>query len=104
MKKFKEEIKDFKIRYQKEHGELRWRERSIPPDEIEEIVREWEVIESYPDGRFLLWGRLDNNRFVHVPCYPDSQTKIIWVETSYYPYDKEFTSESDYRERKIKKK
>ncbi len=104
MNHFKEKNKEFIIRFQRGHGELRWRERSIPPDEIEEIVRQWDVIEDTKDGRYLLWGELENSRFVHIPCEPDFKTKIIWVRTSYYPDDENFTAESNYRERKIIKK
>ncbi len=100
MNNLREKVKEFAIRFQRGHGELRWRERSIPPDEIEDIVRQWDVIDDTKDGRYLLWGELDNKRIIHIPCFLDMQTKIIWVLTVYYPDDENFTMESNYRVRK----
>ncbi len=99
MKNLKEKIQEFAIRFQRGHSEVRWRERCIPPDEIEKIVYDFDVIETEDDGTYLLWGILDDKRMVHIWCYLDFQTKTIWVLTEYIPDDDHFTAESNYRER-----
>ena len=105
MQNLKERIRDFRIRKDTEHTQIRSRQRCIPPKEIDRIVRECDVIEEDLDcGSFLLWGKLDNERVIHIPIYPDFATGMIWVLTSYYPDDENFTAESDYRERKKYKK
>jgi len=99
MRKEEFNIDEYSIRF-KIHTNLRYRERSVPPSEIRDVVRKWDVIEEDEDGEVLLWGEIDNYRFLHVKCFePDHLTKTIWVKTAYYPRDEKLSTESNYRKR-----
>jgi hypothetical protein len=104
MRKKDFDINEYTIRLE-DHAKIRCRERSIPPEEVKQVIRQWDVIEECDDGEVLLWGQIDNYRIIHVPCRePNHILKIIWAKTTYYPDDESsFSSESNYRE-KVKKK
>ncbi|HUT82594.1 MAG TPA: hypothetical protein VMZ29_15465 [Candidatus Bathyarchaeia archaeon] len=99
MKNIKEKIKGYTIRFDEDHTMIRYIQRCIPPDELQTIIQQWDIIETDVDGSYLLWGILEDKRIVHISCYPDFETKTIWVKTEYIPDDKYFTAESNYRER-----
>ncbi len=94
----KRAIKEFNIRFTN-HASIRSRERAISPEEIEEVILGWEVIERYSKEEVLLWGG-SQGRIIHVVCRIDEANKIILVLTVYCPKDNYFTPESNYRKRR----
>lgn len=65
--------------------------RGISTEEIEEAVREGDIIEEYPEDKYgpsaLIFGKTAQKRPLHVQC---SYSDIVWVITVYEPDEKEW--------------
>jgi len=76
------EVGDYRITI---HAFERCIERSISPEEIEDVVLSGEVIENYMKDKYgpscLIYGITEVKRILHVQCSIDP----VWIITAYDP-------------------
>ena len=76
------EVGDYRITI---HAFERCIERSISPEEIEDVVLSGEVIEDYMKDKYgpscLIYGITEAKRILHVQCSIDP----VWIITAYDP-------------------
>jgi hypothetical protein len=84
------------------HVNMRLRERSIPRSWILGSVGQYEVIESYPDDKYmpsyLVWSKIDEVIF-HVLFAADTETINVRVVTAYRPDPEEWVNDMKKRRR-----
>ena len=98
-----EEIRDYciqhKIRWTR-HIFLRLTQRGITMSDVESVIMNGEIIESYPDDypspSCLILGFVNDSTPVHVVC--GIHEGELWLITAYYPNPEEWSE--DYRTRK----
>jgi hypothetical protein len=77
------------------HVNMRLRERSIPRSWIVGSVEQYEVIESYPDDKYmpsyLVWSKIDDVIF-HILFAADTEANNVRVVTAYRPDPEDWVS------------
>ncbi len=77
------------------HVNMRLRERSIPKSGIVRSVEQYEVIESYPDDKYmpsyLVWSKSDDVIF-HILFAADTEANNVRVVTAYRPDPKDWVN------------
>lgn len=98
-------IKDFlklgKVSF-KRHALVRLLERRITVSEVEEVLLNPTLIESYPDDKplpsYLIGGKTTLGRALHIVIALDEPAKYIWIITVYEPDTSIW--ENEYQKRK----
>ena len=101
-----------KIRLLVEEGKLQWTnhvlirllQRSILQEDVENALKNGEIIEEYesdyPYPSCLLYGVSNKNEVLHIACGFDGQK--LWIITAYYPDNMKW--EDDFKTRKEKRR
>jgi hypothetical protein len=92
------EIGDYRITI---HAFERCVERSISPEEIEDVILSGEVIEDYMKDKYgpscLIYGITEAKRILHVQCSIDP----VWIITAYDPTLNPDRWDKDFKRRRI---
>ncbi len=78
------------------HVNMRLRERSIPRNWILDSVAEYELIESYPEDKYmpsyLVWSKIDDVIF-HILFAADTEANNVRIVTAYKPDPEEWVGD-----------
>ena len=92
------EIGDYRITI---HAFERCVERSISPEEIEDVILSGEVIEDYMKDKYgpscLIYGITEAKKILHVQCSIDP----VWIITAYDPTLNPDRWDKDFKRRRI---
>ena len=92
------EVGDYRITI---HALERCVERSISPEEIEDVILSGEVIEDYMKDKYgpscLIYGITEAKRILHVQCSIDP----VWIITAYDPTLNPDRWDKDFKRRRI---
>lgn len=92
------EVGDYRITI---HAFERCVERSISPEEIEDVILSGEVIEDYMKDKYgpscLIYGITEVKRILHVQCSIDP----VWIITAYDPTLNPDRWDKDFKRRRI---
>jgi len=92
------EVGDYRITI---HAFERCVERSISPEEIEDVILSGEVIEDYMKDKYgpscLIYGITEVKRILHVQCSIDP----VWIITAYDPTLNPDRWDKDFKRRQI---